>query len=122
MPTFLSIIRLIKKKKIWNRRKNSQKNQTIGRLNVVSPKDEERFYLKLILNKVTGKTSFDDLKTVNNILYNTFKETALAMGLIEHDSQIDKIFEEACSVMLPSQLRKFFAWFLMSERFQGDLI
>ena len=33
--------------------------------------------------------------------YTTFKDTAIAMGLVDHDSHIEKIFE-ACSVMLPS--------------------
>ena len=108
--------------KQWNKRKRLRKNIAIGRLNVVSPKDQERFYLKLILNKVKGKTSFDDLKTFENKTYTTFKDTAIAMGLVEHDSHIEKIFEEACTVMLPSQLRKFFAWFLISENCQGNII
>ena len=32
------------------------------------------------------------------------------------------MFDEACAVMLPFQLRKFFAWFLLSENIQGDII
>ena len=44
--------------KQWNKRKRLRKNIAIGRLNVVSPKDQERFYLKLVLNKVKGKTIF----------------------------------------------------------------
>lgn len=108
--------------KKWVKRRRVRKNICIGRLNVVSPKDQERFYSKMILNKVKGKTSFMDLKTFNNITHNTFKETAISMGLIEHDSQLDIIFEEACSVMLPIQLRNFFAWFIMSENVQGNVI
>ena len=48
--------------KKWIRRKNNKKNKAIGRLITVSPKDEERFYLKLLLRKITGAKSFEDLK------------------------------------------------------------
>lgn len=98
---------------------NIKRHTTIGRLNVVSPKDHERFSLKLILNKVRGAISFESLKTFENTNYSTFRDTAIAMGLLEHDSQIVKFFEEACTVMLPIQLRQFFAWFLLSENIQG---
>uniref|UniRef100_A0ABD2WQX7 ATP-dependent DNA helicase n=1 Tax=Trichogramma kaykai TaxID=54128 RepID=A0ABD2WQX7_9HYME len=108
--------------KIWEKRKKGQKFATIGRLNVVSPKDNERFFLKLILNRVKGVTSFKDIRTYENITYNTYKETAIAMGLIETDKQIFKIFEEACTIMLPYQLRKYFAWFILSENIDGRLI
>lgn len=44
------------------------------------------------------------------------------MGLIEDDSHIYIIFEEACHIMLPFQLRKFFAWFILAENIQGNTI
>ena len=88
----------------------------------MSPKDSERFFLKLILNRVKGATSFIDLHTHNNITYETYKETAISMGLIQDDSQIFNIFEEACRIMLPFQLRKFFAWFVLAENYQGKNI
>lgn len=92
-------------------------NKVLGRVVSVSPKDVERFHLKLILHRVKGATSFDDLKTYKNITYSSFKETAIAMGLVESDSEIFKIFEEACSIMMPTELRKFFAWFVLSDDF-----
>ena len=45
--------------------------ETISRLNIVSPKDNERFFLKLLLNHVKGVTSFKDIRTFNNITYDT---------------------------------------------------
>ena len=48
----------------------------MGRLITESTKDEERFYLKLLLRKITGATSSDDLKTFNEINYETYKDTA----------------------------------------------
>ena len=44
------------------------------------------------------------------------------MGLIEHETQIYNIFEEACQIMLPIQLRKFFASFLLCENIEGFII
>ena len=44
----------------WVRRKRTQQFNTIGRMSIVSPKDSERFYLKLILHKVKGVTCFRD--------------------------------------------------------------
>ena len=49
--------------KCWIKRKRNQEHYTIGRLNIVSPKDIERFHSKLILNRVKGATSFQDLRT-----------------------------------------------------------
>ena len=99
-----------------------QKYKAIGRLNIVSPKDSERFFIKLILNRVKGATSFKDLRTYENQTYNTYRETAIAMGLIEHETQLYNIFEEACQIMLPEQLRKFFATFLLCENIEGYII
>lgn len=36
----------------------------------------EKFYLRVLLNHVKGPTGFDDLRTVNEITYQTFKEAA----------------------------------------------
>jgi hypothetical protein len=80
------------------------------------------FFLKLILNRVKGSTSFQDLRTINNVIYKTYKEAAIVMGLVETDSKIFDIFNEASSIMFPSQFRKFFAWFLLSENIQGNVI
>ena len=44
------------------------------------------------------------------------------MGLIEHETQIYNIFEEACQIMLPIQSRKFFASFLLCENIEGFII
>ena len=110
------------KNKSWIERQRKLKHFAIGRLNVVSPKDSERFHLKLILNRVKGATSFKELRTFENKTYNTYKETAIQMGLVENDLQIEKIFEEACSIMLPVQLRKFFSWFLITDNINGNTI
>ena len=91
-------------------------------MSIVSPKDSERFYLKLILYKIKGVTCFKDLLTVNKIFYKTYKEAALALEFIEDDEHIYKVFDEVCKIMLPYQLRKFFVCFLLAENIQEIII
>ena len=57
-------------KKVWTKRKNSR--ISIGRICFVSPKDPERYYLRILLHHVVVAKSFDDLKTVNGIVCSTY--------------------------------------------------
>jgi len=61
----------------------------------VNPKDIERFYLRLLLLHVSGAQSFNDLKTVNDLVYSTFLEAAKARNLIITDNEWDKCLNEA---------------------------
>ena len=83
--------------------------RTIGRINNVSPVQGERFYLRLLLNHVTGATSFDDLKIYQDIEYSTFKETCQAMGLLEDDSEWRYSLQEISLCGSSRQLRSAFA-------------
>ena len=48
-----------------------------------------------------NRISFDELETYAGITYPFYRETALAMGLIENEDVISTIFDEACNVMMP---------------------
>lgn len=61
---------------IWKPRKKG-KDRIIARMYAVSLKDEERFYLRLLLLHVRGATSYECLRTFNNIEYPTFKKAAV---------------------------------------------
>ncbi|KAL0315282.1 UNVERIFIED_CONTAM: hypothetical protein Scaly_2870300 [Sesamum calycinum] len=65
----------------WLKRSTTQK--VIGRVYAVAPSEGERFYLRLLLNHVTGPKSFDDLLTVDGVHYLTFKQAAEKHGLLE---------------------------------------
>ena len=65
---------------IWVKRRNFSK--AIARVVNVSPKDVERFHLKLILHRMKEAKCFNDLKTFEGVTYNYFKETARAVGLV----------------------------------------
>jgi hypothetical protein len=75
----------------------------------VSPKNIERFCLRLLLLHVPGATSFEDLRKVNGETYATFKETCQVLHLLADDTEWDNALAEAATFQMPSQLRSLFA-------------
>ena len=57
------------KPKEWRPR---QRGHAIGRIYAVYPSDPERWHLRLLLNNVTGATSFEDLHTFHSQIYPSF--------------------------------------------------
>ena len=68
----------------WQQRRRGL-HETIGRMYSVSPRDPEKFYLRMLLNHVRGAKSFDDMRTVDGVLYETFQAAARAKGLLNDD-------------------------------------
>ena len=98
--------------KKWIRRANTDQLQPmVGRMHYVNYKQRERYYLRLLLTKRSGATSFDDLKTVNQKICKTFREACCELGYLDDDSEWDAALEEACGgvILNCSQLRSFFA-------------
>ena len=69
---------------MWTCRK---KGYSIGRMYFASPNSGERFYLRLLLTVVKGPTSFEDLRTVDGVIYESFKAACVAQGLLEDDEE-----------------------------------
>ena len=113
--------RYSKEKKAWIRRSrgivdndnfNLVRGTAIGYIPTILPVGEngiEKFALYLLILHVTGPTSFDDIKTINNIKYNTFKEAAIAKNLLERDDEFDHVLKDAFTTLFGRQLRRFFA-------------
>ena len=80
----------------WNHRKRGV-GGTIGRIYFVGPSGGERFYLRLLLMVMKGPTSFDDLRTFDGMLYDTFKSACIARGLLDSDEQWDRALTEAAA-------------------------
>ncbi|XP_044594830.1 uncharacterized protein LOC123272196 [Cotesia glomerata] len=57
--------------------------------------------------------SFEDLRTVNGIIYETYMSACLAAGLIEDDQEWRRTLHEAVTWMMPRQLRCLFARILI---------
>ncbi|GBM09184.1 hypothetical protein AVEN_169133-1 [Araneus ventricosus] len=83
--------------------------QVIGRMPVVSVQDSERFYLRMLLLRKTGVTSFNDLKTIDGTLCETFQEACKVLGLLDGDQHWHDTLLEAARMQMPSCLRILFA-------------
>ncbi|ONM01415.1 hypothetical protein ZEAMMB73_Zm00001d030709 [Zea mays] len=100
-----------KQGKVWQRRKRNTGGQ-VGRIVSALPSEGERFYLRLLLNHVTGATSYVDLRTVDGDTLPSFREAAQRRGLLEADNTIDECLNEAALYQMPSALRRLFATIL----------
>ena len=95
-----------KKRKRWKRRTRNR-TWAISRLASVSPRDHERFHLHLLLHVS------HDLKTVNGVVHNTFKEASVARGLIAYNRLWVDLIREATANQMPRQLGHMFAYMLV---------
>ncbi|CAG8550379.1 20911_t:CDS:2 [Cetraspora pellucida] len=48
---------------------------------------DEKYFLHMLLNIIKGATSFENLRTINRIIYNTFKEACDALELLQNDNE-----------------------------------
>ena len=94
----------------WNPRKLSIGQRVITRLYTVNPKNIELFYLRLILLYTAGATSYEDLRTYDNVTYGTYHDVCVARGLTASDSQWRMALTEAMKSKLPVQIRQLFAF------------
>ncbi|ODM91168.1 ATP-dependent DNA helicase PIF4, partial [Orchesella cincta] len=70
----------------------------------------------LTVNDDNRAKSFEDLRTVNGVVCETFVEAAKLLNLLEDDDNWNKTMEEACQYQMPSQLRMLLATiFLIGE-------
>jgi hypothetical protein len=72
---------------------------SIGRIYQISPsaKNAELYFLRSLLTRRPGMASFDELRTYEGIIYNSFKETIKAMGLLKDDTEWKECLQEMSS-------------------------
>ncbi|XP_030060875.1 uncharacterized protein LOC115471313 [Microcaecilia unicolor] len=94
----------------WKQRK-TENNKTIGRMYAVHlAADPERYSLRLILLHKPGAKCFQDLKTVQHTVYNTFQDAAKKMGLIHDEAVWENTLDDAVTCSMPQQIRELFAY------------
>nr|KAJ0214502.1 hypothetical protein LSAT_V11C400174020 [Lactuca sativa] len=74
---------------------------SIGRIHAVSPKLGEAYFLRILLNKVRGPTSFEDIRTVNREICPTFRDACYALGLLDDDKEYIEAIKEASHSGMP---------------------
>lgn len=73
--------------------------------------------------QVRGPTCFDDIKTVNGVVYDSFKSACEALGLLDDDKEFVNAINEAAVWSTGHGLRKLFASMLLSNSLQKpDLV
>ncbi len=86
---------------------------SIGRVYTTTPAQGERHYLRMILYHIPGATSWENLRTVNGKQYNTFKETCVALGILNDDAEHKQCLKESVQRDMPAQLRSLFCTILV---------
>ena len=111
MPTYFT---WSKPAREWKKRvRQGPAERVIGRLHGAQPSEGNRFFLYLLLLHVTGAQSYEDLLTVDGVLYESFREAAVALGLANSDEEYAHALEEAVQCRSPSRLRHLFAYMLL---------
>ncbi|XP_078436351.1 uncharacterized protein LOC144707103 [Wolffia australiana] len=97
--------------------------QCIGRLHFVCPHDTTRYYLQLMLHHVPGARCYEDLRTVDDVVYDTYQSAAEALGLLHSDTEFDNDLALASAIASPHQICKLFAMILLyCELSQPDVL
>ncbi|KAG3189805.1 hypothetical protein PC128_g11613 [Phytophthora cactorum] len=99
------------KAKRWVRRKRYQ--AALGRMIHVSPRDMQRFYMRVLLFHRKEPTSFENLRTVDGVTYDSYREAALHAFRMPY--QLRQLF---ATIIVYSQVVEFGA---LWERFYDDL-
>uniref|UniRef100_A0A0D3CY09 ATP-dependent DNA helicase n=1 Tax=Brassica oleracea var. oleracea TaxID=109376 RepID=A0A0D3CY09_BRAOL len=95
--------------KVWSERK---KEKTIGRIVAVHPSAGDRYYLRILINKIKGPRSYDELKTFNDVKYPDFKSVCHTRGYLDNDVEWLESMSEGARTATPYQLRDMFVTFL----------
>ncbi|GFY55396.1 ATP-dependent DNA helicase [Trichonephila inaurata madagascariensis] len=90
-----------------------KKNQVLVRVYTVHPANAECYYLRLLLHKNPGPTSFTALKIVAGVVQSSFQAACRALGLLEDDSHWKSTLEEASISESPNKIRELLAVMLV---------
>jgi len=88
---------------------------TIGRLIWVPPSTGELYYLRRMLTIVKGLLSYEHIRTVDNILYSTFREACESLGFLATDKEYVEAIKETKDWGTGNYLRKLFITMLLSN-------
>ncbi|XP_074326495.1 uncharacterized protein LOC141664440 [Apium graveolens] len=95
----------------WNKRKRGRQ---IGRLCSAHHSSGEPLFLRLLLTKVKGPTSFEDIMIVNGMRFTTFKDACKEYGLLDDDREWHEVMSQCAVGGLPPQMRQLFVHIIVN--------
>ena len=100
----------VKPDRSWKKR---QSGFSVGRMIPISPTAGELYYLRILLTQVRGPKSFDDIKTVDEVVYGSFRDACFARGLLNDDREYINAITEAAVWASGASLRRLFVIMLL---------
>ncbi|OBZ77825.1 ATP-dependent DNA helicase PIF1, partial [Grifola frondosa] len=87
----------------------------LSRMHSARPSEGERFYLRALLRHRPA-TSFEDIRTIDNVIFDSFQAAATHLGLFASDDEARYAMAEAIDTLrTPRELRILFIHLLMNE-------
>ncbi|WOH00400.1 hypothetical protein DCAR_0519759 [Daucus carota subsp. sativus] len=86
----------------------------IGRLSYTHHSSGEVWYLRMLLTKVRGPTSFEHLRTVNGVVCQTFRDACKEYGLLDDDKEWHDVLDQCAAGGLPPQIRQLFVHIIVN--------
>jgi hypothetical protein len=87
---------------------------SIGRLTFIPPSNRELYYMRVLLNVQVGCTSFEDIRTVNGHIHDTYREACGALRLLDDDGEFIDVISEVSILGSGVSIRRMFANLLLS--------
>ncbi|CAH9074553.1 unnamed protein product [Cuscuta epithymum] len=101
---------------VWKQPGHEWVHRKRGRLHFVPPATGELYYLRTLLNHVTGPRSFVEIQTIDNVVYPTFKDACNALGLLGDDKEYIDAIIESSFWGTGEYMRFFFAILMVSNQ------
>ncbi|XP_044272021.1 uncharacterized protein LOC123015966 [Tribolium madens] len=101
-----------KSHKRWTPRQRLM-GKIISRMYNVSVRNGELYYLRVLLLRVRGATSFESLRIVNGVVCDSFQEACRQLNLLAEDREWIRCLTEASEKDMPKQMRQMFAYILL---------
>lgn len=81
----------------------------VGQIYYVSPKDDKRYYPRMLLLHRIGPNSFEDIRIVNGELCSTLQEGCVKLDLIVNNEEYDRNIRDAeATIISPDQMLSLF--------------
>ncbi|XP_076889973.1 uncharacterized protein LOC143540899 [Bidens hawaiensis] len=90
------------------------KGFAIGRIHAVPSSFDEAYYLRIFLNKVKGPQCFEDIRTVDGVVCDSFRDACYRRGLLDDDKEYIEAIDEASHTANGYYLRNLFATMLIT--------